>query len=188
MVFSAKTTGRGIMAEICVLSGSKAGTDPAFSDAAAAFGRAIGESGKPLICGGAASGLMQVCADAVHAAGGRVNVIIPSAYLAHEKQPAYAHVTEVVDAAERMRIFKQRASAFIALPGAFGTLTEVAELSMGRQYGDHSCPVVAYNANGFWNGMIEQVRHMQATGFVKQSPLVITPSRAVILQFINHPE
>lgn len=151
--------------KICILAGSRMGKNPEFAAEAAALGCAIAEEGAGLVAGSASIGLMKVCAEAVHQAGGSVDVVIPSIWLAKEAaQPAFANVTEVSDQAARTRIFLERGVGFIALPGSFGTLEEIAALCVGRQYGQHNKPVVAFNVADYWNNLLALTQDMAAEG------------------------
>ena len=69
---------------VCVFCGSSPGTNPAFTDAAAAFGRGLAERGVGLVYGGASIGLMGVVADAAIAAGGRATGVITESLAGHE--------------------------------------------------------------------------------------------------------
>ncbi|KAL4897516.1 hypothetical protein BDV59DRAFT_167919 [Aspergillus ambiguus] len=45
-------------------------------------------------------------------------------------------------------------SGFVALPGGYGTLEEIAEVTTWNQLGIHDRGIVLLNVNGFWDGLI----------------------------------
>jgi uncharacterized protein (TIGR00730 family) len=59
-------------------------------------------------------------------------------------------------------------SGFLALPGGFGTLDEVAEVVTLRQHGMHSKGVVLVNIDGFWDGLMTWLQHALDRGFVQE--------------------
>ena len=58
------------------------------------------------------------------------------------------------------------ADAFIAMPGGWGTLDELAEILTWRQLGLVKSPVRLLNTALFFNPLIEQLRQMTSKGFV----------------------
>lgn len=60
-------------------------------------------------------------------------------------------------------------SGFVALAGGYGTLEEVAEMVTWNQLGIHKVPVVLVNVDGYWNGLIDYVKHSIQEGFVGEA-------------------
>jgi uncharacterized protein (TIGR00730 family) len=54
----------------------------------------------------------------------------------------------------------ERSDAFVTLPGGIGTLEEIVEIMTWAQLGRHEKPMVFANINGFWDPMMELMRHM----------------------------
>src|SRR5512147_2104335 len=69
---------------ICVYCGSSPGTDPAFVEAARAFGTILANNGIRLVFGGGAVGIMGAIAKSVLDHGGKVTGIIPEFLVARE--------------------------------------------------------------------------------------------------------
>jgi uncharacterized protein (TIGR00730 family) len=152
---------------ICVYCGSSPGADPAFIEAATAFGKILAEEGVSLVYGGGANGLMGAIAKSAHDNGGHVVGVIPEFLQAREL--AYNGAAELVvtpDMHERKRIMFERADAFVALPGGIGTLEELIEQMTWAQLGRHKKPVLFANINGFWEPLIELLDHMKKHGFI----------------------
>lgn len=55
---------------------------------------------------------------------------------------------------------------FVALPGGYGTLEELMEVTTWNQLGIHSMPVIVYNVDGYWSGLIEWVKNAVTNGFI----------------------
>ena len=160
------------MRSICVFCGASAGREAAYAAAAAAFGRLLAGEGIELVWGGGNVGLMGVLADAVLGAGGRAYGVIPS-FMA-ERELAHPQATEmrVVDSMHaRKAAMADRADAFVALPGGFGTLDELFEIVTWAQLHIHAKPVGLLNVQGFYDPLLAMALHMSAAGFVKPQHL-----------------
>jgi uncharacterized protein (TIGR00730 family) len=155
------------MDRICVYCGSHPGTDPAFLDRAAAFGRLVAERDLGLVYGGGDVGLMGAVADAALAAGGEVYGVIPEALA--EREVAHRGLTElvVVDSMHaRKRLMADLADGFVALPGGFGTLEELVEMLTWAQLGFHTDPCGLLNVAGYYDGLVSFVDSQVDAGFV----------------------
>lgn len=156
------------MRSLCVFCGASSGNDPAYRLAAKAFGETLARRGIELVWGGGHVGLMGVVADATLAAGGRAYGVIPE-FMA-ERELAHTGATEIVvvdSMHSRKAAMADRADAFVALPGGFGTLDELFEIITWAQLHIHKKPVGLLNANGFFGPLIAMVRHMSVEGFVR---------------------
>ena len=152
---------------VCVYCGSRHGTRPSYAAAAQALGRAIGTRGWQLVYGGGRVGLMGEVADATLAAGGRVVGVIPEAL----KQAEVGHLglseLHVVPTMHvRKQLMAERAQAFIALPGGIGTLEELYEVWTWRQLAYHDQPIGLLNVDGYYDSLLQFMRHSESEGFV----------------------
>ena len=153
---------------VCVYCGSSAGDDPRFAAVARAFGEALARRDIGVVYGGGRVGLMGAVATAATAAGGTVVGVIPRALSA--KEIAFAEATElvVVDTMHaRKALMADRADAFVALPGGYGTCDELFEILTWGQLGIHRKPVAVLNAGGFFDPLLAWADHMTAEGFLK---------------------
>ena len=147
---------------ICVYCGSGPGTDPAFVEAARAFGTALADNRVHLVFGGGAVGIMGTIAKAVLDRGGTVTGIIPEFLVAREHALRGADNLIVTrDMHERKRKMFEMADAFVALPGGIGTLEEVVEQITWVQLGRHRKPILLANIKGFWNPLCALIDHMK---------------------------
>ncbi len=140
---------------VCVFCASSPGSDPAITDATVALGRLLAERGLELVYGGGAVGLMGLVADTVMEAGGRVTGVIPTGLFSREVGHDGLTTLEEVDTMhERKARMYELSDAFIALPGGFGTLEELAETLTWNQIGILTKPVGVLNVDGFWDPLL----------------------------------
>jgi uncharacterized protein (TIGR00730 family) len=143
------------MRSVCVFCGSSAGAAPVYAEAARRLGQALAARGLELVFGAGHVGLMGALADAVLAAGGRAVGVIPQALV--DKELAHGGLTElvVVDTMhQRKALMADRADAFAALPGGFGTADELFEILTWSQLGLHGKPVGLLNVAGFFDPLL----------------------------------
>ncbi len=130
----------------------------------------MAESGVQLVYGGGEVGLMGALADAVMERGGSVLGVIPTGLFSREvKHSGLTELIETNSMHERKQIMADRADAFVALPGGFGTLEELAEVTTWSQLGLHSKPIALLDTNGFWSPLVDFIDGAIASGFVKQA-------------------
>jgi hypothetical protein len=70
---------------------------------------------------------------------------------------------------ERKQRMADLSNAFIALPGGWGTLDELAEILTWKQLGLISQPVGLLNINSFFDHLHLQMKTMVEEGFLQQS-------------------
>jgi uncharacterized protein (TIGR00730 family) len=156
---------------VAIFTGSRTGPTP-HVDAAAAFARRLAESGIGVVFGGGRVGLMGVVADSALAAGGEVIGVMPRHLV--DREVAHLGLTrlEVVsDMHERKARMAELADAFIALPGAAGTLEELFEVWTWGQLGLHEKPSAVLDIDGFYDPLVTQLRVMQDAGYLSREHL-----------------
>lgn len=163
-------TNRPSPRNLCVYCSSSDAIDAAYFDAARELGALIGQRGDTLIYGGGRIGLMGELARAVHAdpGGGRVVGIIPESMRADDID--YADADELIwtdHMRTRKHAMDERADAFVALPGGFGTLEELAEILVLKQLRYHAKPVIILNTAGFYDPLLRLFDHMIEADFAK---------------------
>lgn len=153
---------------ICVYCSSSSNVDPAYFEAATALGAEIARQGYGLVYGGTTVGLMGTVAEAVKANGGMTVGVIPEAL--HGRGIGHGALDELIitkDMRERKATMEARASAFVALPGGFGTLEELFEILTLKQLGYHSKPVAVLNVNGFYDPLLGLIEHIYEQRFAR---------------------
>jgi uncharacterized protein (TIGR00730 family) len=152
---------------ICVFCGSAAGVDPAYAEAARAFGQALAGRGLGLVFGGGQVGLMGIIADAALAAGGEVIGVLPHALQARELgHQGLTQLHVVAGMHERKAMMAELSDGFVALPGGLGTLEELFEVWTWAMLGLHRKPVCLLDVGGYWGPLLAMVERMVDEGFV----------------------
>jgi uncharacterized protein (TIGR00730 family) len=174
-----------------VFCGSSPGRNPAFTGAAAAFGRGLAARGVGLVYGGASIGLMGVVADAAIAAGGRATGVITESLAGHEiAHSSLSDLHVVATMHERKAMMSSLSDAFAMLPGGFGTLEEFMESVTWAQLGLHDKRCGILNVEGFFDDLLGFVGDAVAEGFIKASAvdgLVVAKDPAALLDELIGP-
>ena len=155
------------MRSVCVFCGSGVGRDRAYAAAARSIGDEIARRCLRLVYGGGSIGLMGVVADAALAGGAEVVGVLPSALFGREVVHAgLTRLHEVRTMHERKALMAKLADAFIALPGGYGTLDELIEMTTWAQLGIHTKPLGVLDVNGYYASLREFVARALADGFI----------------------
>jgi hypothetical protein len=174
-----------------VFCGSSPGANPAYTDAALAFGSGLAARGVGLVYGGSSIGLMGVVADAALAAGGRVTGVITEALAGHEiAHTSLSEIHVVTTMHERKAMMSSLSDAFAMLPGGFGTLEEFMESVTWAQLGLHEKRCGVLNVDGFFDDLLDFVTHAVAEGFIKARQaerLVVAKDAASLLDALLEP-
>jgi len=157
---------------ICVFCGSAVGNNDAYAEAARALAILFSKAKHTLIYGGADVGLMGILADTMLEANGSVIGVIPDFLLKREVAHRGLTKLEVVDSMhQRKQRMAELADAFIAIPGGWGTLDELAEILTWKQLGIIDKPIGILNTNNFFDPLLNQMQNMVKEGFLKDSNL-----------------
>jgi len=157
---------------VCIFCGSSVGARPIYAEAARRVGRALAERGLGMVYGGGSTGLMGTTADACLAAGGRVVGVIPEPLTL--KEITHHGLTElhvVSGMHERKALMAVRSSAFLTLPGGVGTFEEFFEILTWSVLGLHSKPIGILNVDGYYDPLLELLRHAVSERFFRPSHL-----------------
>jgi hypothetical protein len=157
---------------VCVFCGASSGRRASYLDAAREFGAVSARRGIAVVYGGGRVGMMGAVAEAALAAGGEVIGVIPHELV--ERELAHDGLTElhvVGSLHERKAMMAELSDAFVALPGGFGTLDELAEQLTWSQLGLHAKPVGLLDVDDFWRPLVALARHMTDEGYVRESDL-----------------
>ena len=145
--------------------------------------------GLDLVYGAGHVGLMGILADAALAAGGRVIGVIPQAMV--ERELAHHGLSElhvVRTMHERKALMADRAGAFLALPGGFGTADELFEILTWAQLGLHTRPVGLLNVAGFFDPLLAWIDRTVQEGFLRaqhrQEPLIVGDQPRALLDAV----
>lgn len=154
---------------VCVYCASSVGADPRYVLAARLVGTTLARRGIRLVYGGGRVGLMGAVADAAIASGGQVVGVIPEFLTAREVH--HTGVTELIvvhSMHERKAAMAERADAFLALPGGFGTFEELFEVLTWTQLDLQRKPVGLLNVAGFYDGLLDFVDQATRVRLVRE--------------------
>ncbi len=155
---------------VCVFCASSPGSDPAVTAATTALGRLLAERNIELVYGGGAVGLMGLIADTVMEAGGSVIGVIPEGLFPDEVgHQGLTRLETVASMHARKARMYDLADAFIALPGGFGTLEELAETLTWNQIGLLAKPVGVLDVGGFWQPLLSLFDDMVDRAILKST-------------------
>ncbi|MBX9940388.1 MAG: TIGR00730 family Rossman fold protein [Candidatus Obscuribacterales bacterium] len=165
------------MKSITVFCGASMGHSDEIKASAAEMGRLIARSGRTLVYGGGKVGLMGVIADAALSEKGTVIGVIPRFML--EREVAHEGLSELIlvdTMHERKAIMADKADAFLAMPGGYGTLDELCEILTWHQIGLHRRPIGILNTMGYFDSLLTFFDDAVENGFIPAS------LRAILLE------
>ena len=154
---------------VCLFCGSSDLSDPAYTEAARAFGVLTAAAGWRLVYGGGGVGLMGASARAAHGAGGRVLGVMPGFLRSRERLFDDVETVIVPSMHERKTIMYDQSDAFVVAPGGVGTLEEAIEVLSWKRLDLHAKPVIFLNLNGFWDPLLAVMEHSIAEGMTPAS-------------------
>lgn len=158
------------LSPLAVYCGAAVGGRRSYADGAKALGRAMAARGIGLVYGGGKVGLMGEVADAMIAAGcgSRVIGIITTELMNRELGHDGIGDLRIVDTMhERKKAMADLARGFVALPGGVGTFDELFEVMAWAQLAIHDHPIGLLNIDGFYDGLINFLKHVEAEKFLR---------------------
>lgn len=159
-----------------VFCGSDEAIPDLYKEQALELGSALAKSGHGLITGGANTGLMSAVvngftkkADPLHSKG-----VIPAIFknynVRHPKIPECNLVwTDTIH--ERLQVFQEKCDAMVILPGGFGTLHELMDFMVPKQWGLMEKKIILLNTDHYWDHLLEQFKVMVEKKALKQKHL-----------------
>ena len=153
---------------VAVFCASANGANPVYRAAAEELGRALATRNIGLIYGGSNVGLMKAVAEAALTADGKVIGVIPEVLV--DLEVAHHGITELHVTSTmhtRKALIGEKADAFIALPGGFGTFEELFEVLAWQTLKIHAKPILLLNINGFYDKLLIFLDHCVAEGMLK---------------------
>ncbi len=153
---------------VCVYCGANPGVSPVYAEAARGFGAFLAGRGIGVVFGGGRVGLMGAVADGTLAVGGEVIGVIPEKL--RDLELAHDGLTRL-DVVDGMHTRKMRmadlSDAFVALPGGWGTLEEIFEVTTWTQLNYHHKPLGMLDVRGFYGHLTAFLDHVADEGFIR---------------------
>jgi uncharacterized protein (TIGR00730 family) len=157
---------------VCVYCGSSSNVEDIYKQQAVQLGKLIAAEEWGVVYGGGRVGLMGLVADSALENGGKVIGVIPEHIQAREIEHNDLTELHIVDTMHvRKQMMVDRAQAFVILPGGLGTLDEFFELVTWKQLGLHDKPIVVVNVQEYWSKMIDGIKHIAKSGFMRETDL-----------------
>ncbi|MDP1623120.1 MAG: TIGR00730 family Rossman fold protein [Bacteroidales bacterium] len=157
-----------MISTLCVFCGSSMGRQPLYASQAVMLAEYLLTKNIALVYGGANVGLMRVLADTMLAGGGKVVGVMPKSLV--EREVAHDGLTEmhiVAGMQERKAMMADLSDAFIALPGAYGTLDEIFEILTWNQLGIIKKPIGLLNVDSFFDPLLRMLDHAVKEKFLR---------------------
>ena len=131
------------------------------------MGRLLGERGVEIVYGGGKVGLMGALADGSLEVGGAVVGVIPHKLM--DLELGHTGCTELITTDGmhvRKKTMSDRARAFIAMPGGYGTMEELFEAVTWTQLNYQDKPVGLLNIRGYFDPLLAWLDRAVEDGFV----------------------
>lgn len=155
---------------VCVFCGSRSGDRPAYMQAAFATGEMIARRGWRLVYGAGDVGLMGEVAQG--ASSGATLGVIPQHLMGREKGRRDVTQFVVTDNMHvRKKVMYMNSDKIVVLPGGAGSLDEFFEVLTWRQIGLHDKPIFLLNTEGYWDPLIQLLKHTISEGFAEDTIL-----------------
>ena len=153
---------------ICLYGASSRELESVYYDAAYEFGTLLAAHSHTLVYGGGGQGVMGAAARGVREHGGNVVGIAPRFFentgVLYDNCTEF-HFTQTMQ--DRKRLMMERSQAFVMAPGGIGTFEEFFEILTLKQLGRHNPAIAVFNVNGYYEPMLEMLRHTVRLGFAK---------------------
>ena len=170
---------------VCVYGGSSTKLDPSYIEATELLGEMLVKAGHSLVYGAGGAGLMGAVARGVKRAGGYIVGVVPR--FLQVDGILYDGCDEMIftdTMRERKQIMENRSDAFVITPGGIGTYEEFFEIFTLKQLGQLNEPIIIYNLNGYYDGMLAMMQHTVDENFMRDASLelvtVVTTQQEVI--------
>lgn len=155
------------------------------------LGTWIAQAGHTLVYGGATGGLMTRVSNAVKAAGGTVEGVIPQRIILAKRMANNCDILyTVANMNERKQKMKELADCFVCLPGSYGTLDEMMDVVASGTVDEHRKPTYVLNYQNFYEGLRLQIEHMRQLAFLPQqeqyAPIFVNTIDELIKIIDNH--
>jgi len=153
---------------LCIYCASSSAIDDSYKVFAADIGAWAAGHGLEVVYGGGHVGLMGIVADTAVENGGAVTGVIPK--FLQDREVAHSNLTTLhvtPDMQSRQKMMADLSDAFLVLPGGIGTLAELSEILTWRVLDLHEKPIIIYNINGCWDGLLTWLDGSIDAGFIK---------------------
>jgi uncharacterized protein (TIGR00730 family) len=151
-------------------------------------GRKLGEwiaaNGHTLVFGGATGGLMSTVSEGAFNKNGKIIGVIPQAVINMNRQsPHCSELIEIETMSERKARMRVISDIFVVLPGSYGTLDELFDVTASAIVGEHKKQIIIVNENGFYDALLTLIDRMREEKFIpieKFKPTIVSDTVSCI--------
>lgn len=154
---------------ICVYGAASNAIDKKYITAGEELGEKIAKRGHSLVYGAGATGMMGAVSRGVEKQNGSVTGVVPEFFT--NEEVLNVDCTKLIRTKtmrERKQIMEDLSDAFIVTPGGIGTFEEFLEVLTLKQLNRHNKPIVLFNVDGFYNGMISMLDEAINGNFINE--------------------
>jgi len=145
---------------VTVYASSSAALKPVYYEAARRLGEVLAKAGKSIIYGAGGGGLMGSMADGALSKNGKVFGVVPEFLQDLElTHPGLTGLKIVQEMRVRKQLMLDGSDAVVTLPGGSGTYEELFEALTMKRLGQWLGPIVLVNTDGFYNGLLQFLKH-----------------------------
>ncbi len=142
------------------------------------LGEWLARNGHSLVYGGATGGLMSRVSDAFRrtidgmddttpAERGRIIGVVPNRIIQAGRRAENCDTLFVIGTmAERKQRMRDLADCFVCLPGSYGTLDEMMDVTSSAIVGEHKKPLYVLDYKGFYGPLRQQIERMRGLRFI----------------------
>lgn len=157
---------------VTVYASSSAALKPVYYEAARRLGEILAGAGKSIVYGAGGGGLMGSMADGALSKNGKVFGIVPEFLQNLElTHPGLTGLKVVKEMRVRKQLMLEDSHAVITLPGGSGTYEELFEALTMKRLGQWVGPIILVNTDGFYNGLLQFLKHSIDERFMGSSHL-----------------
>ncbi len=159
---------------ICVYGAASESIDSKYIEEVEQLSKELACTGHNLIFGGGGTGLMGAAARGFTKGNASVLGIIPC--FMSSVEPIYDQCTELIKTQtmdERKKIMEVNADAFLIVPGGIGTFDEFFQILTLKKLHRTTCPIILYNAFGFYNVLDAYIKQCMALNFIPKEVLTM---------------
>lgn len=152
---------------VAIYCGSAFGNSEIYAQKAKELAQKLAQNGFNIVYGGSNQGLMGIISNESLRLNNSVTGVIT--YDLVDKELENTNITKIykVDSMkERKAKMEELSSAFIALPGGYGTFEEIIDVIASAQIGLHKKPSAFVNINGYYDKLIEFFYSSAKNGFM----------------------
>lgn len=147
-----------------------------YKDVAFELGKSLAQSGHNLITGGANSGLMNAVVNGFISEGDArcTHAVIPSVfqnYNVHHPEIPESNLLWTDTIHQRLQAFDKQCDTMVILPGGFGTLHELMDFLVPKQWGLTDKKIIILNVDHYWDYLLLQFETMVQKMALKENHL-----------------